>query len=256
MIDALGNELVIGNNYGYTISKNGFQTVIIGELVKINKFKVTLNVIEKRKYLYNDLKEEIKTDKPKTVSIYSINLFPVNIKTEKQKLQDFYKSELPNLPLVAFNPVFMKEEDYINNVKSSELYTDNNFMKLYYKYRYAPDEIVNSAIIYILDNYKKITDWSELEFIVYDNKEKEYVEYFNKYLHNSKGMITDYLNKIHDELGYPNKEQRHNPIESITKPVLDPTDGDFSITINDRPIYWLSGDVIIKIADYIENNIK
>jgi len=49
---------------------------------------------------------------------------------------------------------------------------------------------------------------------------------------------------------------KHNPIVSITRVVLDPTDGDFSLTINGKDHLWIDGEAIIVIADYIEQKLK
>ena len=38
--------------------------------------------------------------------------------------------------------------------------------------------------------------------------------------------------------------------------VLDPTDGDFSITINGKEHWWIQDEAVIIIADYIEKKLK
>lgn len=51
--------------------------------------------------------------------------------------------------------------------------------------------------------------------------------------------------------------EKHNPIVSVNEVVLDPTDGDFSITINGTNEHWWIGDEeVIIIADYIEQQLK
>jgi hypothetical protein len=50
--------------------------------------------------------------------------------------------------------------------------------------------------------------------------------------------------------------ERHNPIVSFDEVVLDPTDGDFSVTINGKGHWWISDDSVIAIADYIEKQLK
>ena len=49
---------------------------------------------------------------------------------------------------------------------------------------------------------------------------------------------------------------RHNPIVTFDKAVLDTSDGDFSVVINGQDFYWINDYPIIKIADYIENELK
>jgi D-tyrosyl-tRNA(Tyr) deacylase len=38
--------------------------------------------------------------------------------------------------------------------------------------------------------------------------------------------------------------------------VLDPTDGDFSVTINGNEHWWIQDEAVIIIADYIEKQLK
>ncbi len=49
---------------------------------------------------------------------------------------------------------------------------------------------------------------------------------------------------------------RHNPIKTIDAVVLDPTDGDFSITVNGKEHWWIQDEAVIIIADYIENQLN
>ena len=38
--------------------------------------------------------------------------------------------------------------------------------------------------------------------------------------------------------------------------VLDPSDGDFSLTINGKEHWWIQDEAVIIIANYIENQLK
>ena len=59
------------------------------------------------------------------------------------------------------------------------------------------------------------------------------------------------------EQDYVRKKSLHNPIVTIDEVVLDPTDGDFSITVNGGKEHWWIGDEeVILIADYIEEKLK
>lgn len=76
--DALGNEIVIGECYGYTINQNGFTTVTVGVANNVTeKGQVTLNRFYKGRQLYNNQIDDIDREIRK-VSVKPINLFPVN----------------------------------------------------------------------------------------------------------------------------------------------------------------------------------
>lgn len=63
--DALGNLLEIGATYGYSKRSNGFVRAHVGELVRVNKKRVTLKVIESRKAIYEHNTEKV--DDPSNV---------------------------------------------------------------------------------------------------------------------------------------------------------------------------------------------
>lgn len=82
MTDALGNDIIIDNLYGYSNRNNGILTVIIGTAKKITeKGNVTLNIIHRGSGLYG---ANVKYDrgsigyhsKP-TVSVVSNTIFPL-----------------------------------------------------------------------------------------------------------------------------------------------------------------------------------
>ena len=52
------------------------------------------------------------------------------------------------------------------------------------------------------------------------------------------------------------RKEKHNPVKSIDRVVLDPSDGDFSLTINGKEHWWIQDEAVIIIADYIENQLK
>ena len=75
--DALGQPVVIGATYGYTISSSGITDVVTGKAEKFTEKGVTLRIISRTKYVYGNLSDmPSRSDKP-TVSVYSCNLFPI-----------------------------------------------------------------------------------------------------------------------------------------------------------------------------------
>jgi hypothetical protein len=72
MKDALDNEIVIGQKYGYS-SKD---TVFIGKAIRLTKTRVTLETIKRRMFCYG--KESVHWSEPSpTTSVPSFHLFPV-----------------------------------------------------------------------------------------------------------------------------------------------------------------------------------
>lgn len=54
MKDALGNDIIIGNTYGYTQNKNGFTTVVIGTALKLINDKCIIQPIKIERYLWGE----------------------------------------------------------------------------------------------------------------------------------------------------------------------------------------------------------
>ena len=88
--DALSNEIIIGNRYGYS-SKD---RVFVGIAQKINKSTVTLRAEYSQSFVYGRPFSSYYRGKSKTVSVYSWHLFPVSkapnkIRTERDELKNY-----------------------------------------------------------------------------------------------------------------------------------------------------------------------
>ena len=75
--DALGNEIIVGNKYGYSRNQNGFTYVRIGDIVKINDKSVRMKVESSKRQLYDGILENDNRQKAQFINIKSIMLFPV-----------------------------------------------------------------------------------------------------------------------------------------------------------------------------------
>lgn len=77
LLDALGNEVIVGNRYGFTTSKNGVTRVVVGTAVNKTKTRVTLTVETVVRHLYggNAQNEQYATE---TVSALACKMFPVS----------------------------------------------------------------------------------------------------------------------------------------------------------------------------------
>ncbi len=171
----------------------------------------------------------------------------------------------------SFVPCFTSEEDFENAYKSTEFWTDKDFYETYSKYTSALVIVANSAKIFILKNYNKITDWSGLELKITHGLTRKSTEFFNYDNHwpikpkenqsealkklNKISKVPSVISKFEERWEKQDKE-RHNPVVSLTNVVLDPTDSDFSVTINGIDFYWIQDEECIEIANYIEQQLK
>ena len=74
--DALGNEIIIGNRYGYSIDNNGFTTVSVGIANNFNDRGISLKLESVVRGLWLDEPEK-KNFKSKSVTVKCMKLFPV-----------------------------------------------------------------------------------------------------------------------------------------------------------------------------------
>lgn len=171
--------------------------------------------------------------------------------------------------------VFLEEEDYKNHWKSSVFWVDGDYKKEYHKYQEAMHHIAEFAKMYILENYQKVKDWSELDLKITHQLDGTREEFYNHYKkpfeapepsERMKKFLklvskeeprkkSDTFQKLMDEIEETNKK-KHNPIVTFDQAVLDTTDGDFSVKINGQDFYWITDRPIIEIADYIEQQLK
>jgi hypothetical protein len=159
-----------------------------------------------------------------------------------------------NILYGGFRPCFLTTEDFEKGMQKSEHFCSSDFREEYQKHLSILSIIAESAKVYVLNNWTKIEDWSKLDIIVLDNTGKP-TEYYNyvPFDVNQKGSetwkrIVNSMNELHKE--------KHNPIVSVEDVVLDPTDGDFSLTINGKTHLWISDETVIILADYIEKTLK
>jgi len=77
--DALGNNIILGDVYGYSVDSNGITTSTIGIAVSATPTgRIGLQVYSKRRGLWMDEAEDKETH-GNTVSVKSMKLFPVSL---------------------------------------------------------------------------------------------------------------------------------------------------------------------------------
>ena len=148
--------------------------------------------------------------------------------------------------------------------KRSPAYVENGIEEAYMQHLANSWVVVECAKLYILKNWKRIKDWSKLDVEIRDNTKKStwYYSYTKSSHSKPTKKSTDKEKKIlsaFEELSQQlDKEEKkgHNPVKSLTDVVLDPTDGDFSLTINGHPHLWIDSESIVVIAAFIEEVTK
>ena len=159
---------------------------------------------------------------------------------------------------MIFRPCASSIEENEKIWQSSEFYTAANFQTEYRKHIIAMQHVAECAKIFILKNWEAVKDWSKLNIVITDNSGSP-TEYYNhvprervKRKRNEKMTGIDKLFARMDR----DDAKKHNPITEITKVFLDPSDGDFSLTINGKDHLWINNESIILIANYIEEQLK
>ena len=155
----------------------------------------------------------------------------------------------------VMTPCFMTEDEFAAGYLASKFYVKSNYLDAYREHLIALSHVANVAKSYILNNWQKVEDWSNLEVTLKHGLTGDLGEYY-KYTPNTRLQSSDpAFSKILQEID-SNDQKRHNPIIKVSEVVLDPTDGDFSITVNDTPYWWISDQAVILIADHIEKTLK
>jgi hypothetical protein len=140
------------------------------------------------------------------------------------------------------------EEEVLNSIRNSKKYKDKSFGIAYYSAVSEMRKIVAAAKIYILDNYQKIQDYSDLSLMMR--------------CANHKGTI--YIGKKNKERKFPSEilanvmkeiEEKTIQVDKFDLAVYDWSDGDFSVVFNGVSYNWIDSDSIISIANHIENEL-
>lgn len=84
VVDAMGNEIVIGEYYGYSKSSSGYTWVVTGRASKAVNGKVTLGNITETSYLYvgegrQDPHKVVKEDRKRTIGSVQVFHIPMSL---------------------------------------------------------------------------------------------------------------------------------------------------------------------------------
>ncbi len=173
---------------------------------------------------------------------------------------------------MVFRPCSLTEEANEKLVMSSVYSVGSDFRKEYNNHIGAMQVVAECAKVFIIKNWQSVKDWSDLNVTIKTGKNK-YDEYFNykepqpkvkkpevprtdgkrrvpAATYNSP-ILARFLKELDDE-----EKARHNPVTSFKNVDIDPSDGDFYVTINDNHYYLWDDEAIVVIADYIEKQIQ
>lgn len=147
--------------------------------------------------------------------------------------------------------VSKSEQEVLNSLRSSVKYSERNFLGAFDNLSLEIRRVVEAAKIYILDNYQKVSDYSDLSLILRCANHKG-SRYFGKKSKprmgaNTSSVLKDMLSKLAEET---------IQIEKFDKAVYDWSDGDFSVTFNGIGYNWIDSNSIVDIAHYIEEKLK
>lgn len=122
------------------------------------------------------------------------------------------------------------------------------FLNKYLKHKSSMSRLVMCAKEFIIENYQKIDDWSDLDVEIEDASGDK----FEYYKYNPKNK------RLHRFFKEAEEERKlyENQVVSLTDVVLDSVDGDFSLTINGKDHMWIDDESVILIASYMEEKLK
>ncbi len=163
--------------------------------------------------------------------------------------------KMNQIPGEVFRTCYLTEADYEAGWKNSMFYVEKDYLREYQKHKVAMSHVASIAKSFIINNWTKISDWSDLDIIITHGPSGETTEYYNYTPMKSFHTNSKTMKEVWASLDESNK-LKHNPIVSVDSIVLDPTDGDFSITINGKEHWWIMDEEVILIADYIETKLN
>lgn len=155
---------------------------------------------------------------------------------------------------LMFRPSAANQEEYEKYIFSADYSVKEDFRKAYQDHMAAMQIVGMSAKIYVLNNWKKVKDWKDMEISIVDSSGKE-TYYFNYKERMAKLESVRSNSKAFARLDRYRKGL-HNPIKKISDVVLDVSDGDFSVKINGKWHNWIDDESVIVLADYIEKKNK
>jgi hypothetical protein len=141
------------------------------------------------------------------------------------------------------------ENEVLDSIRGSEKYREEKFQYAYDSAVSEMRKIVAAAKIYILDNYQKIQDYSDLSLMLRcaNHKGTIYIGKKNK----ERKFTSEILANVMKEI-----EEKTIQVDKFDLAVYDWSDGDFSVVFNGVSYNWIDSESIISIADHIEEKLE
>lgn len=146
------------------------------------------------------------------------------------------------------NELIEAENRVLDHIRSTKEYSDMNFRDNHSKLWAAHNYLISAAKIYVIDNYKSIDDYSELDLILRSGATGEKFYFGPK--RNRVVSRSEILTEILKDL-----DSVTIPIETFDQAIYDWSDGDFSVVFNGVSYNWIDDDSVINIASYIEEKL-
>ena len=141
------------------------------------------------------------------------------------------------------------EARVLNYIRTTKEYSEMNFQDNNSKIWVAHNSLIAAAKIYIIDNYKLIDDYTDLDLILRSGATGGRFYFGPK--RNREVSRSKELTRILKEL-----DNQTILIESFDEAIYDWTDGDFSVVFNGESYNWIDDDSVISIASYIEKKLE
>lgn len=172
---------------------------------------------------------------------------------------------------MLMRPCAMNEEEHRRIWKTSEFWTEKNFLDEYSKHRVAMQHVAECAKIFIMENWQKINDWSRMNVVILCRQGRFEFYNYETYPHKSSDTpeepstesdtrkprkvsssgMDEFLKEMDEKL-----RAKHNPIKEVKEFVLDPSDGDFSVTINGQELWMINEEAVIEISNWMEEELR
>lgn len=140
------------------------------------------------------------------------------------------------------------EERALNHIRSTKEYSEMNFQNNNSKIWVAHNSLIEAAKIYVIDNYKLIGDYTELDLMLRSGAtgNRFYFGPKRSRVVSRSEMLTSILKDL---------DSRTITIETFDEAIYDWTDGDFSVVFNEVSYNWIDDNSVINIASYIEKKL-
>ena len=150
-------------------------------------------------------------------------------------------------------PCFSSLEDMSKHIKASHSHVDFNFLESYNDHLAHMEFIAICAKIFIVENWEKVTDWSDISIDLVDTNE-DVISFFKHEPSTRESDDSSYSRLLKSIDDY--SASKHNPVNTLTNVHIDPTDGDFAVEVNGKEFWPLRDEDVIIIANYIEEQLE